>query len=199
MDTQTARRDAREAMTDTLLAHARETLANASPERATLERITAELMSLCERTELWGDEDFPAPSLDEKQNRYRIAQDADTGITLYLNVMRPGKKIRPHDHTVWACIAAVDGEEINTVYARTDAGDVPGKATLEEREVIRLRPGHALTMLPGDIHSVEIGGEDVIRHLHFYGRPLESLTDRTSYDLQAGTCERMDIGVKTKR
>ena len=185
-------------MADALLSTTKATLADGEPDRDALRRVVSSLLTLCERRELWGEQDFPSPAPDEKQNRYRIAQDEDTGITLYLNVMRPGKKIAPHDHTVWACIAAVEGEERNTLYDRTDDGATEGRAALEERETIRLRPGHALTMLPGDIHSVEIGGEDVIRHLHFYGKPLESLTDRTSYDLEAGTCRRMDIGVKTR-
>jgi hypothetical protein len=50
-----------------------------------------------------------------------------------------------------------------------------------------------------DIHSVVIDGTEVIRHLHFYGQPLESLTRRISYDIDAGTCKVMDIGAKTKK
>ncbi|MEX1234210.1 MAG: cysteine dioxygenase family protein [Roseovarius sp.] len=167
-------------------------------DRARLDRIKHRLMDIAARADLWGAEDFPAPTPEDKQNRYFIADDP-SGLTLYLNVMQPGKVIPPHNHTVFACIAAVVGSEQNTVYERVDDGSVPGKAELKLREVVDLRPGNALAMMPDDIHSVVIDGDEVIRHLHFYGKPLESLDRRISYDLEAGTCKIMDIGAKTRK
>ena len=190
--------ETRKEMTEALLAHARAVLAEGPLDRARLERVKTALSELSGRTALWAAGDFPDPDGDEKQNRFQIAQDAESGLTLYLNVMRPGKTVPPHNHTTWACIAAVEGVETNRLYERLDDGAVPGKARLRETAVVDLRPGTALAMLPDDIHSVEIGGDRVIRHLHFYGRPLETLTGRIAYDLDAGTCRIMDIGVKTK-
>lgn len=168
-------------------------------DRTRLDRIKERLMDIAARKELWAENDFPAPSIEEKQNRFFIADDADTGLTLYLNVMQPGKVIPPHNHTVYACIAAVEGAEQNTVYERVDDRSVPGKAELRLREEVDLRPGNALAMMADDIHSVVIDGTEVIRHLHFYGQPLESLDRRISYDIEAGTCKVMDIGAKTKK
>ncbi|WP_138934810.1 hypothetical protein [Roseovarius arcticus] len=168
-------------------------------DRTRLDKIKDRLMDIAARKDLWAEDDFPAPSVEEKQNRFFIADDAETGLTLYLNVMQPGKVIPPHNHTVYACIAAVEGAEQNTVYERVDDGSVPGKAELRLREKVDLRPGNALAMMAEDIHSVVIDGTEVIRHLHFYGQPLESLDQRISYDIEAGTCKVMDIGAKTKK
>lgn len=190
--------ETREALAQSLLTRSVEILGDRPPDRARLDKVKAELLTLADRVELWGDDDFSAPDVNEKQNRFQIAQDAETGLTLYLNVMRPGKKIPPHDHTTWACVAAVEGAEINTLYDRLDDGSVEGKAQLREKDVIELKPGNAVALLADDIHSVEIQGTEVIRHLHFYGRPLETLSGRTSFNLENNTCRIMDIGVKTK-
>ncbi len=188
----------RQEITDAFIKDAKAIADEGPMDRARLDRIKHRLMDIAARADLWGAEDFPAPTPEDKQNRYFIADDP-SGLTLYLNVMQPGKVIPPHNHTVFACIAAVVGSEQNTVYDRVDDGSVPGKAELKLREEVDLRPGNALAMMPDDIHSVVIDGDDVIRHLHFYGKPLESLDRRISYDLEAGTCKIMDIGAKTRK
>ncbi len=190
--------ETRSEMAQDLLAQSKSILAEGPLDPARLNRIKGALSKLSERSELWSETDFPSPSLEEKQNRFQIAQDANSGLTLYLNVMRPGKKIPPHNHATWACVAAVEGVETNRLYERLDDRSIPGKAELRETAVVELKPGNALAMGPDDIHSVVIGGDSVIRHLHFYGQPLETLSGRISYDLDAGTCRTMDIGVKTK-
>ena len=167
-------------------------------DRNALDGIRSRIVEVAARKELWSEADYPSPEPGEQQNRFLIGQESPTGISLYLNVLRAGKKIPPHNHTTWACIAAVDGVEHNTLYDRLDDGATPGKADIRAREVVAVKPGTALAMLPDDVHSVEIKGDQIIRHLHFYGRPLETLDKRVTFDIENGTCKIMQMAVKTK-
>lgn len=187
----------REEVVEAKLKDVRAALANGL-DRAALDKVKDALLGLAARTELWGADVYPEPDEDVRQARYLIAQDDPEGLTLYLNVMLPGKKIPPHDHTTWACVAAVSGVEHNTLYERTDDGSVPGKATLKETAKVAIQPDTGIALMPDDIHQVEISGKDAIRHLHIYGRPLEKLSGRTMFDLATGTYKTMSIGVKTK-
>lgn len=174
-------------------------IADSAPlDRAAMARIRARLLPLAARRDFWSEADYPAPPEGERQNRYLIGQEGPEGITLYLNVLRRGKKIPPHNHTTWACVAAVEGTEHNTLYDRLDDGTAAGKAEIRERETRAIAPGDAIALLPDDIHAVEIRDDEIIRHLHFYGRPLETLSERLTFDIEAGTCKIMTMAVKTK-
>ena len=167
-------------------------------DREALGRVRERILGIAAKRDYWSEAEFPSPPEGEDQNRYLVGQEGPEGISLYLNIMRRGKKIPPHNHTTWACIAAVDGIEHNTLYDRLDDGKAPGKAQIKARETIAVEPGQALAMMADDIHSVEIRGDQIIRHLHFYGRPLETLDKRLTFDIDAGTCKVMTMAVKTK-
>jgi len=181
-----------------LIGQTRRILDQGALSRDQLDAIRAMVEKLAAQAQLWTADRYPNPAEDEYQSRYRIGAESDDGITLYLNVMRPGKVIKPHDHTTWACIAAVQGVELNTVYKRLDDASVVGRASIEPVRTIELGPGHSIGLMPDDIHSVRIEGEECIRHLHLYGRPLEKLDARKSFDIDHGTYQIMDIGVKSK-
>ncbi len=165
--------------------------------RSSVERIRTALLELAMQREFWNETDYPAPAGDERQNRFLIGQ-GESGVSLYLNVLCPGKRIPPHNHTTWACIAGVEGVEENTFFDRVDDGSVPGRAEITTREVVVVGPGTGIAMLGEDIHSVEIKGSQTIRHLHFYGRPLETLDQRIFFDQEAGTYQLMEMSTKTK-
>ncbi|UZG42677.1 rhodanese-like domain-containing protein [Caldimonas thermodepolymerans] len=154
--------------------------------RDILRQVQALLEELASQPDLFPLSEFPlAPPGDPNASaRYLLHADPDQSFALYLNAINPGKKTPPHDHTTWACIAAVEGEELNRIYARPEPGVT--EPLRVEREVV-VRPGAGLAFMPDDIHSIHVdpAGRPT-RHLHFYGRALEVLNGRSAYDLQTG-------------
>lgn len=188
--------DWRDQATEALLTDVQIILENQTLHHDLLAQIRERLIQLAGQSSLWSERDFPQSRGNTLHARYLVAQAGD--MTLYLNVMRPGNKTPPHNHTTWACIAAVSGDEQNYLYERVDDGSVAGKAELRQTAHITVSPGGGVALMPDDIHHVQIVGDQAIRHLHLYGRPLETLDERLSFDMAAGTCKIMDLGVKTR-
>lgn len=186
-------------MAEDLVARSKLQIDQSGLSQETLGGILQQLRALAAKTLIWSTDDFPEPEEGVQQARYLIREDADRTFALYLNVMRPGKRIPPHNHTTWACIAAVEGCETNYIYERLDDGSVPGHAELKQVAEVRVEPGRGIALMPDDIHSVHIGGEKIIRHLHFYGNALETLQDRLVFNMAENLVATMDIGVSTRR
>jgi predicted metal-dependent enzyme (double-stranded beta helix superfamily) len=83
--------------------------------RASLEKIKSELIALAGRSEL-----FPPAHFANIPGRlgtiYHLAEDADGRFALYGSAGVPGKAQPPHNHTTWASIAGVYGDEHNVFY-----------------------------------------------------------------------------------
>ncbi|WP_454726538.1 MULTISPECIES: cysteine dioxygenase [Cupriavidus] len=176
----------RNAAIATTLAEVRALTSGHDVDRATLERVTLALQALADKKELFGFADFPPPADGTATStRYRLSEEGQLP-ALYLNSIIPGKKTIPHNHDTWAVIVAVQGDELNRVYRRTDDGGDPARATLAlEREQV-VHPGAPISFLPQDIHSIHVVGDAPTLHFHLYGRPLETLTGRIGIELETG-------------
>ncbi len=156
--------------------------------RDALAAIERAMLDLAAQPGLFPDADFPPPPPGEKASRrYLLQQDPDGRFAMYLNALNPGNESKPHDHTTWAVIAAVDGQELNRVYRRTDDGSTPGQARLVPEREVMVEPGRAIALMPEDIHSIHTTGDRPTRHLHVYGLALEKLDRRQGFDPETGT------------
>jgi predicted metal-dependent enzyme (double-stranded beta helix superfamily) len=156
--------------------------------RPALEKIRAELLKLASQEHLFPSANFPPPPNGEKgSNRYLLQEDPGNRFALYMNALNPGNSTKPHDHTTWAVVVAVDGQELNKVYERTDDGADPERCALRIREEIMVEPGRGICLMPEDIHSIHTTGDRPTRHLHMYGLALEKLDNRRGYDMETGT------------
>lgn len=184
---------------DTMLERVQNLVNQKGVSRDTLDAVLKSLQEIATQPELWSEADFPPPSDGERQARYLIQQQDDQTFALYLNVMKTGRRIPPHNHTTWACIAGVAGEEVNTVFERLDDGSREGYAELVAQRDVLVGPGSGIALMPDDIHSVLIDEQPgCTRHLHLYGDALETLGERIAFDIEHNTCKRMEIGVKTR-
>ena len=160
----------------------------ADPPSAVLARVGALLAQLAAEPALFPDAHFPAPVEAAGETLYLLAESADRTHALYLWRPAPGFRTVPHDHSTWAVVAGIEGEEPNVLWRRTDGGEGPGSATLERSGARRIGPGAHIAFGPHDIHSVAIEGERAIKHLHLYGRSLTKLPERLDFDIASGHC-----------
>lgn len=177
--------DQREQAVRELIGRVRAIEARQGVTRAALEAIKAELVGLATRSDL-----FPQAHFQNTPGRpgtiYHLAEDADGRFALYGSAGVPGKAQPPHDHTTWATIAGVYGDEHNVFYECPDRDQVPGEGTLRKREELTVRKGNACALMPTDFHTIEVTSATESLHLHLYGKTLEDLPGRVTFPSSAG-------------
>src|SRR5437763_12269549 len=150
-----------------------------------LDKIREKLIALASRTELFPADSFPVPE-GRPGKAYRLAEDADHRFALYAAAGAPGRTAPPHNHTTWAVIAGVYGEEHNVFYRRTDDRSVSGQGQLERTHELTIVSGNACMLMPDDFHTIETRGPRPGLHLHMYGMSLEHLPGRITFAAESG-------------
>lgn len=189
----------REAEVTEIMAFVRSMAEPVDVSRENLDKIKQVMIDFASRDEIWDEDQFPAPTEEGKvQNRYLISKDDDDSYALYLNVMHQGKYTPPHNHTTWACVTAVEGEEFNYVYTPDEGGPLkPGERPISKSETVIVKPGQGIALLKDDIHAIEIKKGEATRHLHLYGRALETLTKRVTWDKDLKNCFVYEMNIPT--
>lgn len=145
--------------------------------RRSLEDIKSVLIELAARRDLFPLEDFPPPSPESKRNNrlYRLHEDDDNRFALYAQMSTgKGTDSPAHDHTTWAVIVGIEGEELNRLYDHENGG-------VKEREQVVVRQGAGVALMPEDLHSIHIHDQDAVLNFHMYGLGLEQLHGRQYY------------------
>lgn len=140
--------------------------------------IRRELLTLAAQEHLFPAEDFPLPAPGAKTNSclYRLSEDADHRFALYANSARAEVNSPAHNHTTWAAIVGVRGEEENRFYQRADVDGVAQNGGAVVRQ------GSGVVFMPNDLHSIHIKGPTPVLNFHMYGLGLEQLHKREFYD-----------------
>lgn len=150
-----------------------------------LKAIRASLLELAGQTDLFPSKDFPGPEDGQGDRLYTLSLDDDKRFALYLNRGGVEKDTPPHNHTTWAVVVGVRGEEHNRFYRRSENRQGAG-ASLDIYDEVTVRPGVGVCMMPEDIHSIHMRGDDVKMHLHMYGLAISELSERVKFDLESG-------------
>jgi rhodanese-related sulfurtransferase/predicted metal-dependent enzyme (double-stranded beta helix superfamily) len=177
--------DQRRAAVTVAIDEVRGILARMGVTRESLEAIKPVLVRLGERSELFPREQFTIPP-GRGNAIYHLAEDPDGSFALYGSAGMPGAKQPPHDHTTWAVIAGIYGDEHNVFYERVDDRSVPGRGALRMTHEITVRRGSACALMPEDFHTIEGRGAEPKLHLHLYGRTLEDLPGRIGFEGASG-------------
>src|SRR5229473_294966 len=145
--------------------------------RDCLEKIKQRLIRLAARQDLFTARDFPAPEPGGKRNSclYRVSEDADHRFALYVNSSYGNYGTPAHNHTTWAVIIGVTGEELNRFYDRVDSG-------VREKGNAVVRQGSGVAFMPADLHSIHI--QAPLLNFHMYGLALEELHHRGYYKVE---------------
>ena len=157
-----------------------------------LGKIRNELIELTRDKELFPRSSFPVND-DGGSAVYRISEDSDHRYALYASVGAAGKSVPPHNHTTWAVIVGVYGDELNRFYERTDDASKEGYAELKETGSFVVQHGNGVVFLPDDIHAISTDDSEPTVHLHMYGLALDHLHERLVFDQVGKTVKTMSI------
>ena len=143
-----------------------------------LEAIKTVLMELAARKDLFPVEDFPPPEAKAGHPSclYLLSEDDDHRFALYANSTNRKYVNAPHNHTTWAVIVGVHGEEPNRLYKRSADGGV------EQTAMTVVKQGSGVAFMPDDLHSLDIPGGEPMLNFHMYGLAIPQLFKREYYN-----------------
>lgn len=117
----------------------------------------------------------------EGAGTYRLHEEPDHSLAIFVVTWLPGDETPPHDHGTWAVIAGLDGHETNHWWERTDDGSIPGYADVRRAGRQTIDPATIVAMPGGTIHSLHNDSDAASITLHLYGMNVD-FTERSKFD-----------------
>ena len=148
-------------------------------DRAGIARIKERLLELAAHEHLFPAAEFPAPHGERGSHNYRLAQNDDGTLALYVQSVGEGTSAPPHEHLTWAVIVGMRGQELNRFY---DCCAGEGEPHVEREEMVER--GVGVAMLGHDVHSIHIEGAST--NFHCYGLAMENMTGRRYWNADEG-------------
>jgi predicted metal-dependent enzyme (double-stranded beta helix superfamily) len=105
----------------------------------------------------------PNRAASEGSSSYRIHEEPDHTLGLYVVTWPPTTETQPHDHGTWVVVAGLEGREIHHRWKR--AGDTEVERSGEDR----IETGTIVTLPADAIHSFENDSGAVSVTLQLYG------------------------------
>lgn len=132
--------------------------------------------------------------------QWLLYRSADSSLSLFSLVVPPWQTTPVHDHLAWGLVGLYRGEQMETVYRRTDDGHEAGRADLVVEARRPIYPGDFYALLPpdGDIHSVLTTSEAPSVSIHLLGNDA-GCTWRHSFDPHAHTVKAFRSGYSNRR
>ncbi len=165
--------------------------------RTSLDDIKAVLLELAAQKDLFPLSDFTHPGGGEevKNALYRLHEDEDHRFALYGQMSTTSRDTPAHDHTTWAIVVGMHGQELNKFYDHDDGGV---KYVREEM----VEAGTGVAMLPEDLHSIHIarpGAGAELSHVRAGGWSSFTAAATTAPTPTTGSISRLPKAFRTCR
>lgn len=119
---------------------------------------------------------------------HTLYQNQDNSLCVMMTAWNPNCGALPHNHSTWAVVTAVYGEDVNTLW--DIKGDLTsGQVNISPNKKIICKEGEFIFLKANDFHSVHNHTNDVAISLQVYGRNPNT-TNRVNIDPQTGIVKK---------
>ena len=114
------------------VADLRAVIAETEDEGQILSRVQPLAQNIVANSEAWFKPEYAEYDPERGSALNVLNEEADHSLMVFTGCLRPNYTSKVHDHGTWAVVVGIQGEEINTMYSRTDDGSDPDRGVVEK-------------------------------------------------------------------